>query len=101
MTLVSVIISTYNSSRFIVETLESILNQKWPDVELIITDDSSTDNTIDICRQWVSDNSERFCNCRIITSEINTGVSANANRGLLSASGVWVKFLGSDDTLFT
>lgn len=99
MTLVSVIISTYNSSRFIVETLESILNQKWPDVELIITDDSSTDNTIDICRQWVSDNSERFCNCRIITSEKNTGVSANANRGLLSASGVWVKFIGSDDTL--
>lgn len=99
MSLVSVIISTYNSSRFIIETLESILNQKWRDVELVITDDHSTDNTLEICRNWISVNRERFSSCKIITSEKNTGVSANANRGLLAASGKWVKFIGSDDTL--
>jgi alpha-1,3-rhamnosyltransferase len=99
MPLVSVIISTYNSSAFIVETLDSISRQSWKDIELIITDDCSADNTVSICNQWIGDHRSRFSGVQVITSEVNTGVSANANRGLRAARGEWVKFLGSDDTL--
>lgn len=98
---VSVIISTYNSSSFITETLESIADQIWHDLELIVTDDSSTDNTVEVCRQWIKENRDRFVHTELITSNKNTGISANANRGLRAAKGKWIKFLGADDTLKT
>lgn len=97
--LVSVIITSYNSSNFIIETLQSVLNQTWKAIELIITDDCSGDNTIEVCRIWLEKNRQRFINAEIVTNSINTGVSANANRGLYIAKGDWVKFLGADDTL--
>jgi len=97
--LVSVIISTYNSSEFIVETLESVLKQTWSEIELIITDDCSLDDTVQKCDNWINENRQRFTRSLIITSDVNTGVSANANRGLKCAKGDWIKFLGADDTL--
>jgi glycosyltransferase involved in cell wall biosynthesis len=99
--LVTVIIATYNSSPFVVETLESVLKQTWEKFELIITDDCSIDNTIEVCAKWLSKNSSRFVRAEILTTEKNTGVSANANRGLNAANGEWIKFLGADDTLKT
>lgn len=97
--LVSVIISTYNSSIYILETLESITKQSWKDLELIVTDDFSKDDTVEVCREWISKNGNRFKAVKILTSEKNTGVSTNANRGLSVAKGDWIKFLGADDTL--
>ena len=99
--IVSVIISTYNSSGFIIETLESIAVQTWHNLELVVTDDCSTDNTVEVCRQWIKENKSRFVRVELLTSEKNTGVSANANRGLQVAKGEWIKFLGADDTLKT
>ncbi len=97
--LVSVIVVSFNSSPFIIETLESILKQTWNDLELIITDDCSRDNTIEIARRWLDANSHRFRRSEVITSSVNTGVTANANRGLYASTGEWIKFLGADDTL--
>ena len=97
--LVSVIIVAYNSSRFIKETLESVLKQTWKEIELIITDDCSGDDTIEICRNWLKKNKNRFFRVEIISSKKNSGVPANANRGLQAATGDWIKFLGADDTL--
>lgn len=97
--LVSVIISSYNSSKFIIETIESVSSQTWKNIELIITDDCSGDNTTELCRNWLNLNEKRFINSCILISEKNTGVSANANRGLKIAKGNWIKFLGADDTL--
>lgn len=96
---VSVIVSTYNSSSFIIETLESVYNQSWQEIELIVTDDCSCDNTIDICRQWLRDRGARFKRIQLVTSDLNTGIPGNANRGLQAATGAWIKFLGADDTL--
>lgn len=98
-TKVSVIISTYNSSDFIVETLESVHNLEWKDIELIITDDCSTDDTVEICANWLREKRQRFLECILLTSEINTGVSGNGNRGLQKATGEWIKFLAGDDTM--
>jgi alpha-1,3-rhamnosyltransferase len=97
--LVSVIIVAYNSSQFIIETLESVSKQTWEEIELIITDDCSGDDTVEVSRNWLSEKGQRFVSTEILTTNKNTGISTNANRGLKAASGEWIKFLGADDTL--
>ncbi|MGC9375868.1 MAG: glycosyltransferase [Bacteroidales bacterium] len=97
--LVSVIVVTYNSSRYVLETLESIRVQTYKNIELIICDDSSTDETVELCRDWVSKNKDYFKNIELITSNKNTGISANSNRGIMAAKGTWLKLIAGDDLL--
>ena len=97
--LISILVITYNSSEFIEETLDSIKKQDYKNIELIISDDSSTDNTIDICKTWLKKNSSRFHRTKIITSSINTGIPANCNRGLKECYGEWIKLIAGDDLL--
>lgn len=97
--LVSIIVATYNSQRFVEEALESIKEQSYRQLELIITDDASTDTTVEICRLWIRNNYERFERVELLTVPDNTGSSANCNRGLAAARGVWIKFCAGDDTL--
>ena len=97
--LVSVPIITYNSSETILETLESIKGQTYQNIELIISDDCSTDNTVEICQQWVEQNKDRFVRAVVITSPINTGVSGNCNRSKDACQGEWIKGLAGDDAL--
>ena len=97
--LVSVPVITYNSSKFVLETLESIKAQTYQNIELIISDDCSTDNTVELCQKWVEENKERFVRTQIITSDLNTGVSANGNRGRDACQGEWIKGIAGDDLL--
>lgn len=97
--LVSVPVITYNSSKYVLETLESIKAQTYHNIELIISDDCSTDNTIELCKQWVGDNKDRFIRTQIITSKVNTGVSANLNRAEAVCQGEWMKGTAGDDLL--
>lgn len=97
--LVSVIIITYNSAQYVIETLESVKSQSWRHIELIITDDCSTDNTIPICQEWLQNNSHFFVNTHLITTVYNTGTPANCNRGLKKATGDWIKTISGDDIL--
>lgn len=97
--LVSVIVITYNSGNFVTETLNSIKSQTYRNIELIITDDCSTDNTIEECRKWIAENYRRFIKCDIITVEKNSGIPANCNRGLYKSKGIWIKYIGGDDLL--
>lgn len=97
--LVSVVVGTYNSSKYVLETLESAKAQTYQDVELIISDDCSTDNSVEICRKWLVDNKERFVRVELLTVEKNTGVAANANRTLKASKGEWIKYIAADDIL--
>lgn len=97
--LVSVPVITYNSAKFVLETLESIKAQTYQNIELIISDDCSADNTVELCQQWVEKNKTRFVRTQIITSETNTGVSANLNRAEEACQGEWVKGIAGDDLL--
>lgn len=97
--LVSVIVITYNSSQYVLETLESIKAQSYQNIELIISDDCSKDNTVDICRQWLEDNSDSFVKTELITVENNTGIPGNCNRGVHAANGEWIKIIAGDDIL--
>lgn len=98
--LVSVIVITYNSSKFVLETLESIKNQTYSNIELIISDDCSTDETINICQNWLYENKNRFKNTELIISKKNTGIPANCNRGFDKANGEWIKNIAGDDCLY-
>jgi alpha-1,3-rhamnosyltransferase len=99
--LVSIVVVTYNSSRFVFETLESVKKQTWQNIELIVTDDCSTDNTLDICGEWVEKNKERFIRTEILTVNSNTGIPSNNNRAIKNSCGEWIKLIAGDDILLT
>lgn len=90
--LVSMIIPVYNAKKYIAETLRSALNQTWPNIEIILIDDGSTDQTIRIARQFED---ERLT---IFTQE-NLGAGKARNRGLREAKGEYIQFLDADDLL--
>lgn len=97
--LVSIVVITYNSAKYVLETLESIKAQTYPNRELIVSDDRSTDDTLDICLKWVEENKDKFIRTEVITAETNTGIPANCNRGVNKAKGEWIKLIAGDDIL--
>lgn len=98
--LISVGVIAYNSSDYILDVLESIKAQTYKNIELIVSDDKSTDNTIEIAQSWVSMNKDRFVRTEVIEPEKNTGTAGNYNRALFASKGEWIKFIDADDILF-
>lgn len=98
---ISIVVVTYNSALTVVDTLESIKSQEYctSDIELIISDDASTDNTVDIVEKWLAENKAFFFNVIFIRNDINKGVSANCNIAWKASSGMWIKSIGGDDIL--
>lgn len=94
---VSIIVVSYNSANYIIETLETAKEQTYQNIELIISDDCSTDDTIQVCQEWLEINKDRFVRTQIITVDKNTGTAANCNRGVKASSGIWVKLMAADD----
>ena len=89
--LVSVIMPSYNTARFIKEAIESVLNQTYQNFEIIIVDDCSTDNTDEVIAA-ITD--ERI---KYIKNQKNSGAAISRNRALREARGKWIAFLDSDD----
>ena len=88
----SVIIPVYNSEKTLKRCLDSLLEQRWEDVEVILINDGSSDRSGKIIRAY----SNRYPNIRTVTQE-NSGVSAARNRGLDEAKGTYITFVDSDD----
>jgi alpha-1,3-rhamnosyltransferase len=82
-----------------IETLESAKTQTYQKLELIVSDDCSTDDTVKLCHEWIEINKSRFVKTKLITVPLNTGLPANCNRGAKAANGVWLKFIAGDDVL--
>lgn len=97
--LVTVCVLTYNSAEYVLETLDSIRNQTYENIRLIISDDCSPDNTLEVCTTWLEQNKSRFDSVEMLTVEANTGVTANCNRAVKAAQGRWFKFIAGDDIL--
>lgn len=97
--LVSIVVVTYNSAVYLEECLESIKKQSYNELELIVTDDCSKDDTIRIAKDWIERNKDRFKAAIVLESQNNTGVAGNCNRGLDAAKGKWAKFIAGDDLL--
>lgn len=97
--LVSVVIVSYHSAETIEETLDSIYNQTYPNIELIVSDDCSTDDTVAVAQDWAQTHADRFVNCIIHSNPENLGISGNMNAGIRLSSGYYVKDLAADDLL--
>ena len=90
---ISIITATFNSARTVRDTLESVLRQTYPDVELIVKDGGSTDATLDICREY----EPRFEGRMRILSGPDQGIYDAMNQGIEAATGDVVGLLNSDD----
>ena len=89
---VSIIIPAYNCEKYIFECLESVINQTYSNLEIIIIDDGSTDNTSEICQRF-----EKIDNRIIYTWQENSGVSKARNKGIDLAKGKYIVFIDADD----
>jgi len=90
--LVSIIISAHNADKYLAATLNSVLQQTWPAIEIIVVNDGSTDNTAAIARSFENRGVK-------VISQANKGQDAALNYGYKNASGDYIKFLDSDDLL--
>ena len=89
--LVSIIMPSYNTALYIEKTIQSVLDQTYPNWELIIVDDCSTDNTDEVL--------EKIKDTRIhyLKNEKNSGAAVSRNKALRESKGQWIAFLDSDD----
>lgn len=96
----SIIVPLYNKAPFIRKALESIASQTFKDWELIIVDDGSTDNSLEVVNEYIRDVLCVMCdvckNVRVI-HQTNSGVAAARNRGVAESHGEFVCFLDADD----
>ena len=89
--LVSIIMPSYNTGKFIEETINSVINQTYNNWELIIVDDCSNDNTDEIVKS-IKDSRIVY-----LKNEKNSGAAVSRNKALKEAKGRWIAFLDSDD----
>jgi glycosyltransferase involved in cell wall biosynthesis len=87
--LVSVIIPNFNYAHYLEEAIESVLMQTYPDIEIILVDDGSTDNSIEIANRYL----DRIT----FISKVNGGVSSARNVGFKNSTGSYICFLDADD----
>ena len=90
--LVSIIIPAYNAQTWISQTIQSALSQTWPEKEIIVVDDGSTDRTLDTAKRFQSGN------VRVISQE-NRGASSARNAGYHRSQGDFIQWLDADDVL--
>jgi glycosyltransferase involved in cell wall biosynthesis len=90
--LVSIIIPVFNSDEYIADAINSALSQTWANIEIIIVDDGSTDQSLNIARNFKDDRLRIF-------EQKNKGASAARNKGLTEAKGDYIQFLDADDVL--
>ena len=93
--LVSVLMTAYNREEYIAEAIESVLAQTLDDFELIVADDRSTDNTVEIARRYTTD-----ARVQVYVNEGNLGDYANRNRAATLAQGRYLKYLDADDVMY-
>ena len=90
---ITIIIATYNASSTLKRCLESILDQKTSDCELIIIDGDSSDSTLEIIKSFGDE-------IDVLISEPDNGIYDAWNKGINVSQGKWIMFLGADDQLF-
>lgn len=93
MPLVTIIIPVYNTKKYVKKCLDSVVNQTYKNIEIILINDASTDYSLTILENY----RREYRNIKLINNPINLGVSISRNIGLDSANGDYIYFLDSDD----
>ena len=97
---ITLTILTYNSSLYIQELLNSLTIQAATDIQVIISDDCSTDKTVEIIEKWILENKTLFFEIILITSAQNKGVVENKKGTFEYIKGEWTKGIAGDDILY-
>ncbi len=90
--LVSIIMPSWNTAKFIAESIQCVVNQTYQNWELLIVDDCSSDNTDEVVASFLEDKRIRYFH-----NEKNSGAALTRNKALREAQGEWIAFLDSDD----
>ena len=90
--LVSIIIPVYNVEKYLKKCLDSVINQTYKNIEIIIINDGSTDNSLKICQNY----EKKYSNIKVINQN-NQGLSAARNKGIDESKGKYITFIDSDD----
>ena len=90
--LISIIVPIYNGEKYLSRCIESLLQQTYKNVELILVNDGSSDSSLAICREYAAKQA-----CIVVIDQQNAGVSTARNRGLEQARGAYVTFVDCDD----
>lgn len=90
---ISIVVPMYNSSYFIKDCIESVLKQDFTNYELLLIDDHSTDETMEICKSYIEDK-----RIKLLCNE-GKGVSSARNLGIMKSTGSYITFVDSDDVL--
>jgi glycosyltransferase involved in cell wall biosynthesis len=91
---VSVIVPVYNAEEFLIDCLESILFQKYKNIEIVLVNDGSTDGSGNLCREY-----KNLDNRIVLVEQENQGVSVARNVGIASATGEFITFVDADDKI--
>ena len=94
--LVTVTALCYNQERFLKDTLDSIKNQSYQNIEVIIIDDASKDNSVNVIEDWIYENKVKW---RIVKHDKNKGICKTLNESLELATGKYYKVIACDDIL--
>lgn len=97
--LVSILVPCYNHQDFLDDCLQSILDQDYPRIELLICDDCSPDRSYEIISSYKARLEQKLCRVVILRNESNCGVTKNLNRLLALAQGSYIKIIASDDAM--
>lgn len=96
--LVSVSMTTYNSERYISAAIDSVLVQDYPNIEIVLSDDLSTDNTIPIIKKYIENYPDKI---RLLTTEKNVGAVDNWFKCVCNCKGKYIVGLSGDDELYS
>lgn len=92
--MISIIIPVYNAANYLIETVESVLNQDYQDMEIILVNDGSTDHSLSLCKEM------QLKDTRIkVIDQKNAGVSVARNNGMKASKGEYLLFIDADDLL--
>ncbi len=91
--LVTVIVPVFNTSQYLDRCIKSLIEQTYKNIEIILIDDHSTDDSLQICKKYANEDNRII----IIENEVNKGVSISRNNGIERANGEYIMFLDSDD----
>ena len=92
--LISIIVPVYNVEKYLRECLDSILNQTYKNIEVIVINDGSTDNSRNICDEY-----QKKDNRLKVINQKNCGLSATRNKGIKESRGKYLSFIDSDDVI--
>lgn len=90
---ISIVVAVYNAEKTLKKCVDSLLNQTYNNIEIILVNDCSNDNSLDICNEYSKAND----NVKVISNERNSGVSDTRNNGIDNSTGEYICFVDSDD----